>query len=50
MSDNPKTICIIGAGPAGLAALKIIVASAQYDAGHWIPTAFETRDQIGGIW
>lgn len=50
MSDNPKTICIIGAGPAGLAALKIIVDSAQYDAGHWIPTAFETRDQIGGIW
>jgi Flavin-binding monooxygenase-like len=42
-----KSICIIGAGPAGLAALKIILDSPQY---KWKPTAFEARDKIGGVW
>jgi cation diffusion facilitator CzcD-associated flavoprotein CzcO len=45
-----KSICIIGAGPAGLAALKIILDSPQYKAGLWIPTAFEARNKIGGVW
>jgi len=45
-----KTICIVGAGPVGLAALKSVLDSPQYKAGHWKPSAFESRDDIGGVW
>ncbi|KXN92125.1 Flavin-containing monooxygenase FMO GS-OX-like 9 [Leucoagaricus sp. SymC.cos] len=45
-----KTICIIGAGPAGLAALKTALDSEQFKAGNWIPVAFEAREEVGGIW
>ena len=45
-----KHVCIIGAGPSGLGALKVIKESAQYKAGLWKPVAFEARDAIGGIW
>jgi len=45
-----KTICVIGAGPAGLASLKIILDSPQYQAGLWKPTAFEARECVGGVW
>ncbi|KAJ6588830.1 hypothetical protein B0H19DRAFT_1101379 [Mycena capillaripes] len=45
-----KTICIIGAGAAGLAALRAILDTPQYKAGLWKPTAFEARHQVGGIW
>ncbi|GLB42154.1 putative FMO family protein [Lyophyllum shimeji] len=48
--EDFKTICIIGAGPSGLAALKVILDSPQYKAGKWKPTAFESRDSIGGVW
>lgn len=48
--DISQSICIIGAGPAGLAALKIILDSPQYKAGLWKATAFEARDKVGGIW
>ncbi|KAG6825834.1 hypothetical protein H0H92_002252 [Tricholoma furcatifolium] len=48
--DPPKTICVIGAGPVGLAALKVILDSPQYKSGHWKPTAFESRDKVGGVW
>ncbi|KAG6813231.1 hypothetical protein H0H92_012868 [Tricholoma furcatifolium] len=47
--DPPKTICVIGAGPVGLAALKVILGSPQYKSGHWKPTAFESRDKIFGL-
>lgn len=43
-------IGIIGAGPAGLAALKTVLDSPQYKAGQWIPIAFEAREDIGGVW
>jgi hypothetical protein len=43
-------IGIIGAGPAGLATLKTVLDSPQYKAGQWIPTAFEARENIGGVW
>ncbi|KAJ3746720.1 FAD/NAD-P-binding domain-containing protein [Lentinula detonsa] len=45
----PKRLCIIGAGPAGLAALKIILDTPQYQSGAWVPVAYETRDQVGGV-
>lgn len=45
-----KRICIIGAGAAGLAALKIIIDTRQYKAGLWKPVVFEARDNVGGIW
>ncbi|KAJ7158370.1 hypothetical protein C8R43DRAFT_1087061 [Mycena crocata] len=45
-----KTICIVGAGAAGLAALKTILDTPQYKAGLWKPTAFEARHRAGGIW
>ncbi|KAJ3555235.1 hypothetical protein NM688_g2691 [Phlebia brevispora] len=49
-SGSVKYICIIGAGPSGLGALKVIRESPQYKAGLWKPVAFEARDAIGGVW
>ncbi|CDO70497.1 hypothetical protein BN946_scf184569.g40 [Trametes cinnabarina] len=45
-----KHIAVIGAGPVGLAAIKIIKDSPEFKAGHWTVTAFEARDNLGGIW
>jgi len=45
-----KTICVVGAGPSGLAALKVILDTPEYKSGLWKPTAFEARGNIGGIW
>ncbi|PBK80249.1 FAD/NAD(P)-binding domain-containing protein [Armillaria gallica] len=45
-----KRICIIGAGPSGLAALKVIRDTEEFKTGIWLPTVFEARDKIGGIW
>ena len=47
---KPQTICVIGAGPAGLSALKIIRDSSQFREGLWNVTAFEARDNVGGVW
>lgn len=41
---------MIGAGAGGLAALKIIMDTSEYKAGLWKPTAFEKREQVGGVW
>ncbi|KAF7799806.1 hypothetical protein EIP86_011048 [Pleurotus ostreatoroseus] len=52
--ENPtmdvKNICIIGAGPAGLGALKVIKEYPEYKKGLWKAVAFEAREAIGGIW
>ncbi|PFH49892.1 hypothetical protein AMATHDRAFT_4510 [Amanita thiersii Skay4041] len=49
--DPPqKHICIIGAGPAGLTALKTILETPQFNSNLWKPIAFEARENIGGIW
>ncbi|KAI0918604.1 hypothetical protein AcV5_002551 [Taiwanofungus camphoratus] len=51
--DTPsevKHICIIGAGAAGLAALKVITDTIQYKEGLWKPIAFEEREKVGGVW
>ncbi|KAI0366805.1 FAD/NAD(P)-binding domain-containing protein [Pilatotrama ljubarskyi] len=45
-----RNICVIGAGPAGLAAVKIIKDSPQFKEGLWTVTAFEARDKVGGVW
>ncbi|KAJ6538733.1 hypothetical protein B0H10DRAFT_2140153 [Mycena sp. CBHHK59/15] len=45
-----KTICVIGAGAAGLAALKSILDTPQFRSGLWKPLAFEARDNAGGVW
>ncbi|KAK0192788.1 FAD/NAD(P)-binding domain-containing protein [Armillaria mellea] len=50
MKSARKRICIVGAGPSGLAALKAIHDAEEFKAGTWLPTVFEARDQIGGIW
>ncbi|KAJ4490152.1 hypothetical protein J3R30DRAFT_3419426 [Lentinula aciculospora] len=46
----PKRLCIIGAGSAGLATLKIVLDTPQYKSGAWIPVVYEARDQVGGVW
>ncbi|KAL4067704.1 hypothetical protein V8B97DRAFT_1866203 [Scleroderma yunnanense] len=45
-----KRICIIGAGPSGLAALKVLSESTYCRSGTWTVTAFEAREDVGGIW
>lgn len=44
------SICIIGAGAFGLAALKTVLDTIHYVEGTWKPTVFEARNDIGGIW
>ena len=45
-----KRICIIGAGPTGLAALQAVLESPQYSSGQWEPTLFEQKADVGGVW
>lgn len=45
-----KQICIVGAGPGGLAALKMITETPQYKAGQWKATVLEAREKVGGVW
>ena len=47
---KPLRICIIGAGAAGLSALKIIKDSEMFQAGACTAVAFEAREDIGGVW
>ncbi|KAG9219799.1 hypothetical protein CCMSSC00406_0008176 [Pleurotus cornucopiae] len=49
-TTSVKRICVIGAGAGGLAALKAIVEAPQHKAGEWKVTAFEARNEVGGIW
>jgi NADPH-dependent glutamate synthase beta subunit-like oxidoreductase len=45
-----KSIAIVGAGGAGLAALDTLL---QYKAAHqanWTITLFEQRHDVGGVW
>ncbi|KAK9417860.1 putative Flavin monooxygenase-like protein [Seiridium unicorne] len=44
MVAKPATIAVVGAGPAGVAALKNLL-----DEGFDV-TAFERRPQVGGVW
>ncbi|KAK3117418.1 hypothetical protein LTR53_001257 [Teratosphaeriaceae sp. CCFEE 6253] len=40
-----KTVCIVGAGPAGLVAARTFLRT-----GHLIVTVYEKHHRIGGIW
>lgn len=40
-----KTVCIIGAGPAGLVGAKTLIKNGNFDV-----TIYERTDRIGGIW
>ncbi|KAI7338182.1 hypothetical protein KC315_g1886 [Hortaea werneckii] len=40
-----KSICIIGAGPAGLVAAKTFIQSGQFAV-----SVYEKKDRLGGIW
>ncbi|PPJ53693.1 hypothetical protein CBER1_00854 [Cercospora berteroae] len=40
-----KTVCIVGAGPSGLASAKVLLQSKSFHV-----TIFEKKDRIGGIW
>lgn len=40
-----KTVCIVGAGPAGLASAKVLLQTGQFEV-----KIFEQADRIGGIW
>ncbi|KAJ9157189.1 Flavin-containing monooxygenase FMO GS-OX-like 6 [Pleurostoma richardsiae] len=44
----PKTVCIVGAGPAGLVAAKTLLHEAP--AGAFSVTVFDAQSQIGGLW
>lgn len=46
----PARIGVVGGGAAGLAVLKILSDTDELKNGDWIVTAFEKRDDIGGIW
>ena len=48
--EEEKAICIIGAGPSGLAALKTVLDTPQFKRGIWKPTAYEAREKVGGVW
>ncbi|KAG5912718.1 hypothetical protein E4U42_001967, partial [Claviceps africana] len=44
----PKSVCIIGAGPAGLVAAKTLLHNAPAD--DFTVSVFESRDGVGGLW
>ena len=45
MSEKIR-VCVIGAGPSGLAALRHLAK----DRDTFMPTAFEKGDRVGGTW
>ncbi|KAK3362376.1 hypothetical protein B0T25DRAFT_524162 [Lasiosphaeria hispida] len=44
----PKTVCIVGAGPSGLAAAKSLLHDVP--AGTFDVTIFDAQSRIGGLW
>ncbi|KAH8113956.1 FAD/NAD-binding domain-containing protein [Phellopilus nigrolimitatus] len=49
-SNDRQTICIVGAGAAGLAALHVLTSAPEAVAGRWSVTALEQRHDVGGTW
>ncbi|KAM0719522.1 hypothetical protein Q7P37_003652 [Cladosporium fusiforme] len=45
MASAKKTVCIIGAGPAGLVAAKTLIQTGRCEV-----TVFEKNNRLGGIW
>ncbi|KAB8299106.1 hypothetical protein EYC80_001219 [Monilinia laxa] len=48
MSTRTKTVCVIGAGPAGLVAAKTLTH--DHPKGTFEVTVFEKSHRIGGLW
>ncbi|THH28353.1 hypothetical protein EUX98_g5835 [Antrodiella citrinella] len=49
-SEPRKAICIIGAGPSGLGALKVLLDHPLYKTGAWHVVVYEARESVGGVW
>ncbi|TEB20618.1 FAD/NAD(P)-binding domain-containing protein [Coprinellus micaceus] len=49
-NTKKKRIVIIGAGPAGLCALKCVLDGEGYKNGDWEVVVFEAREDLGGVW
>ena len=45
----PYTVCVLGAGAQGLRVLKNLLEESE-DGKYFVPTLFESRDRIGGVW
>ena len=45
MAAAKKSVCIVGAGPAGLVAAKTFLRTGRCDV-----TIYEKADRLGGIW
>ncbi|KAH8101153.1 FAD/NAD-P-binding domain-containing protein, partial [Cristinia sonorae] len=45
-----RDVCVIGAGPSGLAALKVLRDHPLFQQRIWNVVAYEARESIGGIW
>lgn len=45
-----RRICVVGAGVAGLAALKVIKERPEYINLEWSVTVYERQSQLGGVW
>jgi cation diffusion facilitator CzcD-associated flavoprotein CzcO len=47
---QPKTIAIVGAGSAGLAALKTVLDLPLEVRRHWDIVLYEQREDVAGVW
>jgi len=45
-----KDVCIVGAGPSGLGALKVLLDHPHFKAGAWNVIVYEARESVGGVW
>jgi cation diffusion facilitator CzcD-associated flavoprotein CzcO len=51
MANSPsKRIAVIGAGAAGLVAVKTLRSTPEFARGEWEILCFERRHALGGIW
>ena len=50
LTTAEKSVAIVGAGSAGLAALKTFLDLPENVRGNWNITLYEQRRDVGGIW
>ncbi|KAF3319034.1 hypothetical protein TWF173_005439 [Orbilia oligospora] len=49
MTNAIKTVCVVGAGPSGLAAAKTLLHDAPDDVKYNV-TIFDSQSRVGGLW